>query len=355
MRPRIQTLDGLRFLAALGVLWIHAWGMWGARRYYIGSFDLANVLALGGNGVDLFFVISGFCMYYFYASKTDFSSHDFFRFLFKRWMRLSPAFYTATVIYALTGHNVNLINLLNSVFYLNSIFQQFNVASHFWTLGVEWQFYLVIPFLLLYQNRLGFKKVFVIIFGTLFLSALISVFVVKNKGDLLTNQILFRGIEFGCGVVAARFLIMGISVKRRPLWLLFLICVTYAGRVLISKPVLHLSVDYHNLFKLGGFSLMGCGFAGILYLSVTSTKWLALILGNRVFKVMGKISYSFYLWHGLVLPVVVSYLTNYLPPDGMMGPVLATCISTLVLYPLSQLSYNLLEKPFLSIGNLTTK
>src|ERR1700753_1334175 len=99
LRPRIQALDGLRFLAAIGVLWIHSWTLYGHARWDVGKVDLANIMAIGGNGVDLFFVISGFCMYYFYASKADFSYHDFWRFLVKRWVRLSPAFYTATVLY----------------------------------------------------------------------------------------------------------------------------------------------------------------------------------------------------------------------------------------------------------------
>jgi peptidoglycan/LPS O-acetylase OafA/YrhL len=128
------------------------------------------------------------------------------------------------------------------------------------------------------------------------------------------------------------------------------------GRVLISKPVLDLSVHYYNLFKLFGYTLMGAGFAGILYLSVTSVKWLNLVLGNKVFKTMGRISYSFYLLHVLVYPVVAGYVISLMPlSKGIIAPVITTCVSAAILYPLSMLSYRLLEQPFLSIGNLTAK
>jgi peptidoglycan/LPS O-acetylase OafA/YrhL len=40
---------------------------------------------------------------------------------------------------------------------------------------------------------------------------------------------------------------------------------------------------------------------------------------------------------------------------GIAAPMFSTLISVVILYPLSLLSYHLLEKPFLSIGNLTTK
>lgn len=363
MRPRIQTLDGLRFLAAIGVLWIHAWTEHGNPRLRLGIFNLSDFLAIGANGVDLFFVISGFCMYYFYGSKSEFSYHDFYRFIIKRWVRLSPAFYAATIIYLLVEKFIyhsnidGIFGFLHSVFYLNFIFGQYNSASHFWTLTVEWQFYFTIPFLLIYQNKVGFKNTFFIIFGTVFFIAIISVLLLGNQFDFLASTILFRGIEFGCGIIAARLLIKNAAfLNNRVLWLLTFVIITYLGRILISKQVLTLSLHYYNLFKLLGFTLMGVGFAGILYLSVTSTKWLNLILGNKLFKTMGRISYSFYLLHGLIFPVITIYTIKYIPfSKGIIGPVFTTLISAIILYPISMLSFNLLEKPFLAIGNLTTK
>ncbi|MDB4902162.1 MAG: hypothetical protein JWQ63_1443 [Mucilaginibacter sp.] len=347
----------------MGVLWIHTWTKHGNPRCYIGKIDIADFLALGVNGVDLFFVISGFCMYYFYASKSGFYYHDFYRFIIKRWVRLSPAFYFATIIYILVGkyfyhYEINgLLNFLHSAFYLNYLFGQYTTASHFWTLAVEWQFYFTIPFLLIYQNKIGFKRTFLIIFGVIFFAGVVSVFAIKEQSDFLTGTLVFRATEFGCGVIAARLLIKdNIFFKYRPLWLLSFIVITYTGRVLISKPVLTLSYHYYNLFKLLGFTLMGVGFAGILYLSVTSVKWLNYVLGNKLFIRMGRVSYSFYLWHVLVYPFIVTFTISYLPfLKGISAPLVTTCISAIILYPISQVSYNLLEKPFLSIGNLTTK
>jgi peptidoglycan/LPS O-acetylase OafA/YrhL len=320
LRQRIQTLDGLRFLAAIGVLWIHCWIEHGTPRFYIGDLDLSDFLAIGGNGVDLFFVISGFCMYYFYGSKSAFSYHDFYRFIWKRWVRLSPAFYGATIIYIVVEKLVQhsdinpVFGFLHSVFYLNYIFGQYNTASHFWTLSTEWEFYFLIPFLLIYQYKIGFKKTFSLIFGGIFLAAIISVFIIQNHFDLLTGTVLFRGIEFGCGIIAARLLIKNSTFfTQRILWLIAFIIITYAGRVLISEHVLKWSLYDSNLFRLAGYLLMGIGFAGILYLAVTSAKWLRLVLGNKLFKTIGRISYSFYLLHGLIFHTVVLFTIQCLP------------------------------------------
>lgn len=363
MRQRIQTLDGLRFLAAIGVLWIHTWTLYGNPRCHIWKIELSDFLAIGGNGFDLFFVISGFCMYYFYASKSDFSYHDFYRFLIKRWIRLSPAFYFTTIVYILARifiyhQKINIIlSFLHSVFYLGYLLGQYATAAHFWTLTVEWQFYFTIPFLLLYQNKIGFKKTFSIIFGIISLCAVVLIFNMKDQSDYFASTLLFHSTEFGCGVLAARLLIKNNTFfKYRVFWLIAFIIITYTGRVLISKPVLSLSYYYYNLFKLLGFTLMGAGFAGILYLSVTSAKWLNHILGNRLFKTMGRISYSFYLWHALVFPLVTTFMIENAPfLKGITAPLITTCVSAIILYPISLVSYNLLEKPYLSVGNLTTK
>lgn len=363
MRERIQTLDGLRFLAALGVLWTHTWTYHGNPRWYIGKFDLANILALGANGVDMFFAISGFCMYYFYSRKTDFSYHDFWRFLFKRWVRLSPAFYILTLVYILVlkffyHSNINILyNLLHSVFYVNYFWDEYITASYYWTLGVEWQFYFIIPFLLIYQNKIGFKKTFSIIFGFILVMAILSVFITGGKYYQLGGSILFRGIEFGWGIIVARLILKNITVKTyRVAWMLLFLAITYAGRICISKPVLSLSVNYFELYRLCGFTLMSLGFSGILYLAVTSSGCLNSILGNRLFKTMGRISFSFYLLHGLIFPVIGNFTKAYLTfATGIAAPLLTTLLSAMILYPLSLLSYNLLEKPFLNLGNLTTK
>ena len=362
MRQRIQTLDGLRFLAAIGVLWIHAWTLCGNPRCVVAGIDIANILAIGGNGVDLFFVISGFCMYYFYASKSNFSYHDFFRFIVKRWARLSPAFYSATLVFIVVGmvmyHSAfNYKSVLVTLVYLNSIFQQLSAASHFWTLGVEWQFYLLIPFLLIYQNRIGFIKAFTAIFGSLLVIAIISVFIFKSTFDLLTDQIVYRGAEFGCGIITARLIFIGrTALKNRIVFFVFFIALTYGGRILISRQILSLSANYYNIFKVFGFMLMAGGFAGILFMALTSAKWLNLFLGNRVFKTMGRISYSFYLWHPLALALVAQYIIKPASlGNGIFTPLAITLAAAFVLYPISLLSYAMLEKPFLSAGNLTTK
>lgn len=354
LRERLDTLDGLRALAALGVLWIHSWTFHGNPRLQIAGLDITNLLTLGGNGVDLFFVISGFCMYYFYAQKTAFSYQYFWTFIKKRWLRLSPAFYTVTLIYILFSYNANheysiLKSFFTSFFYLNSI-SSYNAAGLFWSLSAEWQFYLIIPFVLIYQHKYSFHDIFyltIVILGTI---SILSVLILKKKSDFLIDQIIFRYFEFAWGIITARILLVkNYKLSFRPIWLIVFILLTYLGRGFLSKSILSLSESYYNLFKLIGFTTMGCGFGGILYLTVTSQKFLRLIIGNKLLSMIGRISFSFYLWHGLITIYIGSWVQQTFPYiRDIRTPIITFFVSTLILLPISLLSYQLLEKPTIS-------
>lgn len=314
--------------------------------------DITSVLSLGGNGVDLFFVISGFCMYYFYANSSEFTYSDFWQFLKKRWIRLSPAFYTATIVYVLINWReapllTKSLKILTSLLYVNSL-SPHNVEGFFWSLGPEWQFYMVIPFVFIYQNKIGFFRTFAITGLTMLIISVFSVFILASKSDILVDQLIFRYFEFACGIVVARvILIYPVNLSHRWIWLIAFIILTYFGRFLISRYILSISPLYYNIFKLIGFTVMSSGFAGIIYLAITSKKWLKLLLGNKLISGIGKISYSFYLWHGIVHVLIGKIVIENFEMSGLWPPITTFTISTLILIPVSYLSYLILEKPFL--------
>lgn len=357
VRQRLDTLDGLRAIAAIGVLWIHTWTVHGNPRFVILGIDITSILALGANGVDLFFVISGFCMYYFYANKTTFTYKDFWVFIKRRWVRLSPAFYFATLVYVFVNYksdmsNVVLPKVFTSIFYLNSL-SPYNAEGFFWSLSPEWQFYILVPFLFIYQLKVGFSKTFLTISLFMLALAIISVLSLKSKSDTVTDQIIFRYFEFMSGIIVARIMLFhSFKLSYRWIWFILFLVLTYVGRIFLSKPILSLSESYYNLFKLTGFTIMCLGFGGIIYLSLTSTKWLKLLIGNPMISSLGRVSYSFYLWHGLV-HLFISHLViaNFNIP-GILSPLTSFVLSTTILIPISHLSYFILEHPSLYTKNI---
>jgi peptidoglycan/LPS O-acetylase OafA/YrhL len=149
-RPRILHLDGLRGLAAFGVVMDHYFGPMASEpgvQHWVGR--LANT---GWLGVDVFFTLSGFLITGILLDEPKRKGY-FSRFYIRRAFRLAPLYYSYLAIIAVLGfatHTPNKANLLSDVFYL----QDFYIAlvGHWvtgtgllWSLAIEEQFYLVWP------------------------------------------------------------------------------------------------------------------------------------------------------------------------------------------------------------------
>jgi peptidoglycan/LPS O-acetylase OafA/YrhL len=147
---RLPVLDGLRLLAALGVVFFHftafhtavvsAWGRPPAQAFP----GLSAVTSYGWLGVELFFLISGFviCM-----SCWDKDVASFFR---SRVTRLFPAYWAAVLItfavVALFSHVYKPVPLTDLGINLTMLQQPLGVSAVdgvYWTLWIEACFYLL--------------------------------------------------------------------------------------------------------------------------------------------------------------------------------------------------------------------
>lgn len=146
------SLDGLRAIAVLGVIWQHVAGLHG------------GALGRAGLGVSLFFAISGFLIttLLLREHRRDGSLH-LRRFYIRRTLRIFPLYFAVLGLYvvlvALTRHGTAegtqfFDNLAAYATYTSNWFVQGSVAEdaifyHAWSLATEEQFYLVWPALLL--------------------------------------------------------------------------------------------------------------------------------------------------------------------------------------------------------------
>ncbi len=165
-RPaRIAPLDGLRAVAVLGVLYAHIWSFsLGRPTLVVARVDLNRALSLFGTGVDLFFVISGFCMYLMYGSRQQaFEWPAYKRLLVNRFWRIAPAFYVAAIVsagfVAARGHPFPSGDLLAHLTFTFQLLPGYGkLAASFWSLGTEWHFYLLLPFVVHLAHRFGFWR-----------------------------------------------------------------------------------------------------------------------------------------------------------------------------------------------------
>lgn len=137
---RYQSMDFLRAVAILLVIVAHAVLSYGAPTH------LAP-LQLGGVGVDLFFVLSGWLLGGQLFKEVEVSGRiDVRRFWFRRWMRTLPAYYAVLIVSVtqryLTKEDVRFP--WEYFVFIQNYFHPLEFFSISWSLCVEEQFYLLI-------------------------------------------------------------------------------------------------------------------------------------------------------------------------------------------------------------------
>lgn len=346
MKKRIQPLDGLRAIAAFGVVWIHVWTFYGNPSLVLFTTDVYKLVAILGNGVDFFFVISGFCMYLMIDKQ--YTVKRYLAFLKKRFLRIAPAFYVSVLVYAgIVQFNHPSFPFWYNVFFhflfLNNVVTGNSISAPFWSIGTEWHFYLLLPFLV-YLSR-NFSLVKTVVF---FSFTSLSFFFIINTGHLSYDwwepQILVRFPEFGAGILCAYCYLKAIKIPspfRGISGLLSGFLVMYLGRLLKVQFVLYHAGSLAPFLKTIADTIMCTGFAFILYHVITQPSVVASLLGANQITYLGRISYSIYLWHSLVIYLISPFLLKL--TFGVLNPIAGFLCTGIITVVIAHFSYQLFE------------
>ncbi len=156
---RIIVLDSLRGIAALLVCLFHFTN----DITFLPADNFLHLIGKNGwSGVQLFFLISGFVIPYSlykanYSYQNSISSAK--NFLVRRFVRIEIPYFVSILLvlfvgylYAIspyykgTGFEIDFENIFLHLFYINSFFDKPFLSSVYWTLGIEFQFYLLLIF-----------------------------------------------------------------------------------------------------------------------------------------------------------------------------------------------------------------
>lgn len=266
-------------------------------------------------GVDVFFVVSGFLMAILYKPG---ETKKFFE---RRAKRLLPAYF-ATVILTLIAaifivlpseQEAVLTQSIYSVFFANnfgfwlqnSYFSKsdFKPLLHLWSLGVEIQFYLVVPLLVFFFRKSKFFLP-IVLAGSL----LSCIFILGLAPQTSFFMMPLRVWEFLIGFVVAYYLTNNGNIKFNNYSYLGL-----AGLIVIcAVPFLHIDGNSVNRLNAhpGVHALIAC-IATALVLSFGLPKLLQDSKIGLFLSKIGDYSYSIYLVH---FPIIVLYL--YKPFTG---------------------------------------
>ncbi|HEU5231134.1 MAG TPA: acyltransferase [Ktedonobacteraceae bacterium] len=160
-KKTIAVLDGVRAVACFTVIVYHINLITSSQHDWqplaLGTF-IPAIMRTGAAGVTLFFVLSGFLLFMPYAKALLFENQwpSMRQFYLRRALRILPGYYISLGLIILWQHQEYLQPAhwkelgLFLTFTMDSsrlTFQKLN--GPFWTLAVEWQYYLLLPFLAL--------------------------------------------------------------------------------------------------------------------------------------------------------------------------------------------------------------
>jgi peptidoglycan/LPS O-acetylase OafA/YrhL len=312
----IKGLDLLRGLAALSVCIFHFTN--GNPNYLPNGDVLKTIGSYGFLGVEVFFVISGIVIPYS-MHLNGYSIANFGKFLIKRIIRIDPPYIISIILVLVLGYlstlspyykgqmfSIDFNGLLYHLAYLVDFFHKVWFNPVYWTLAIEFQYYLIISliFPFLAHNNKYVCYVTLLVFN---LSSL-----------LFTSNILIFAYSFyfSIGIITYRWLIKKIRFKE---YLFIFLCFL-------------LLIYFKN------------GLPFVLSIVLTIPFALYFSFDNYVTSFIGNISYSLYLVHSPFGGRIINLSQNFITSIKYRYIIIFITIGITIIF--SFFYYKLIEKPF---------
>ena len=358
-------LNGLRFFAALAVVITHIELIKG-QMYFTNLWDTNKLIfELGGLGVVFFFVLSGFLITYLLLEEKSVSGRvSVKKFYVRRILRIWPLYYLIIVIGFFVLPHLPFIDIpfltrhLDSGFWNNFLlyilllpnlaFAFFGAVPHIgqtWSIGVEEQFYILWPWLVKYsKNVLRTLVVFMILFIGM---KVIVLFLIRsfpgNEALAVVKPFLAmtKMESMAVGGIGAYLLFHKMYIQK-----------LYNNFILIGAIAFCVMLVYFTPAIIqDGIHLVYSTLFLIIIINVSSNPNSFLKLENRFLKTLGNISYGIYMYHMMVIAVVIGTLKKmeFKVDNSILSQLIvySTCIVLTVF--LSWISYNFFEKIFLKL------
>jgi peptidoglycan/LPS O-acetylase OafA/YrhL len=366
---RLEYLDSARGLAAIFVVWGHFLFQYGVQD---------NIPAIAHSplrifynaipAVSFFFVLSGMVLSFKYFAKPV--PINYKEYVIARLFRIYPAFLVVLLISFIIqaffykqaanispiadgrdfwAGTIPAVGLMKEAFLFLNLQGSSSLVSQRWSLIVEIQISLLMPFMVLIAQR-GIKWLFafafcIIIFlhdafsSIYFMHFALGLFIAYRYKEIISRWSeagkLSRIIFFTAGLLLYNYRYM----------------IPYLQQAVLPGQVYASIAGNELIIRVSE----GVG-AAILLMSLVGSDLLKKILSHKYLTFIGRVSYSIYLCHFIILLAITPYCIMFLNNAGvshrftLLG--IALVITTILVLALSVILYYLVEKPFIRTGKM---
>ena len=368
---RLLQLDGLRGIAILLVVLYHyvSLATLGTRNEIVAR--LQATFQMGWSGVDLFFVLSGFLIGGILLDARD-SRRYFKTFYLRRIHRIFPIYYLWIGIYFVVAFTIPVrwarplgfvpdkwtIIPVYGLFFQNSAWSRgaaFRTQwlAALWSLAVEEQFYLVVPWVVRLTSKRGLVKALVLtILGAPVARILAFKYIVPTHGAAPYVLTPCRADALAIGVLLA----IGWRDKKWRAWTQCHLRSLYGVLGLLSLGVLYLMVagksQYSYAMTVWGYSCVDAFFAGLVVLALLAPGgiWASICKWRPLIEI-GGVSYCIYIIHSAVNDLCHSALSSVSNGISTLSSFAATAVAVGVTWLIAKISWRYLEFPMIRRGH----
>ncbi|NDL62321.1 acyltransferase family protein [Acerihabitans arboris] len=362
-------LEGLRGIASLWVMFGHI--------CLLTQFHFP-VLSDPGIGVDLFILLSGFLMAKNYMERQVVEpwndKNTFFRFWIRRFFRIAPLYYSLLIFALLLGPwfgelrdiissyypttstaasryaDQSFNNLITHVTFVFGFIPQysFNTVLPDWSIGLEMQYYALLPFIMILIIKLGYVRtcLSIIVFCIILKFSLPSYF----KSFAMPSMIFTKLHMFMAGMLISE------GIRRNDIKFIF-----YALIAPFASILIHVGID--RLRVMAEFAMIMFITAliwkneknGIFKTLMSIPKKM---LTSKFANFLGDVSFSVYLLHLLIIIPAIAFSLQYINLNTWSSAVrfmIISLISIPLIYTLALVLFKLIEKPGVLFGKMLIK
>lgn len=348
----LDYIDSMRGIAILMVLAVHFTMFLSISKIEHLPFNIENILYSCKYGVALFFIVSAYTLF----RSLDVRHEDGYKnYFIRRFFRIAPLYYLVLIfLFMLTDgqkyyleapeNGITFLNLFTHLFFINGFFTSYfnSIIGVEWTIFVEVSFYLILPVLFVFRNKL--LKITILFLVVAFTTYLMSKLILLTELEKI--QIFFSPLIWFVVFVYGAIIYQYQNSNN-----LKFIFTSFKNSILVGVLFLFILFSYFNIpssalvfsFLLGLFFLLNVYNSFVLF-------------NNKILKKIGELSFSIYLIH---MPVIV-YLKNN--GEGIMifenmylNYILLSLVTFLIVMLLSLITYKYIEQPSMQMGKKLIK